>query len=55
MVDADKLAQDGHEVGPVLERHGQKRLVREHLRHLLLSALMHGDGDGNGRAESLSQ
>lgn len=54
LVDADELsAVLGHEIGHVLERHGQKRLVREHLGHLLLSALLHGDGDGH--AESLSQ
>lgn len=54
LVDADELsAVLAHEIGHVLERHGQKRLVREHLGRLLLSALFHGDGDGH--TESLSQ
>jgi Zn-dependent protease with chaperone function len=54
LVDRDELAAVlGHEIGHVLERHGQKRLVREHLGQLLLSALLHGDGDG--RTESLAQ
>ena len=54
LLDADELcAVLGHEIGHVLERHGQKQLVREHLGHLLLSALLRGDGDGH--SESLSQ
>lgn len=54
LVDADELAAVlGHEIGHVLERHGQKRLVREHLGQLVLRAVSHGDGDG--RTESLSE
>jgi hypothetical protein len=36
----------GHEVGHVLHRHSQKRLVQERLGKLLFDALLFGDGDG---------
>lgn len=36
----------GHEVGHVLHRHSQRRLVQQHLGRLLFDALLVGDGDG---------
>lgn len=49
--DDELAAVIGHEVGHVLRRHSQKRLVQQRLGRLLFSALLFGDGDG--RAEGL--
>eukprot|EP00928_Gymnodinium_smaydae_P048982 TRINITY_DN32825_c0_g1_i1.p1 TRINITY_DN32825_c0_g1~~TRINITY_DN32825_c0_g1_i1.p1 ORF type:complete len:421 (-),score=45.42 TRINITY_DN32825_c0_g1_i1:91-1299(-) len=37
----------GHEIGHVLHRHSQQRLVQQQLWSVLLGALFHGDGDGH--------
>lgn len=49
--DDELVAVLGHEVGHVLYRHSQKRLIRNQLGSLLLDAILHGDGDD--RAEPL--
>ena len=44
--DDEVAAVIGHEIGHVLHRHSQKRLVQQHLGRLLFDALLVGDGDG---------
>ena len=49
--DDELLAVIGHEVGHVLHRHSQKRMVRQRLGSVLLSALLSGDADNDGHGE----
>jgi len=51
--DDELAAVIGHEVGHVLHRHSQKRLVQQRLGRVLLSALLLGDADG--RSESFGE
>ena len=48
--DEELAAVIGHEIGHVLHRHSQKRLVQQQLGRLLFDALFFGDGDGRSEA-----
>ena len=51
LCDDDELAAViGHEIGHVLHRHSQKRMVQQKLGSVLLSALILGDGDGEAES-----
>jgi len=52
--DDELAAVIGHEVGHVLHRHSQKRMVQHRLGAILLRALT-GDGDGDGRSEGFGR
>ena len=54
VTDAELRGVIGHEVGHVLHRHSQKRLVLQQLFSLLLSVICSSDGDGDGRSEPFS-
>ena len=44
--DDEVAAVIGHEIGHVLQRHSQKRIIQQRLGRLLIEALLFGDGDG---------
>ena len=50
--DDEVVAVLGHEVGHVLHRHSQKRLVQQRLGSILLRTLLASDVDGDGHSES---
>ena len=53
--DDEVAAVLGHEVGHVLHRHSQKRLVQQRLGSILIRTLLSSDVDGDGRSEGFGR